>query len=636
MTEERKKKVKVCELCEEQPATILCSECCKCYCNGCSEFAHSKSTKRKHKVETISSGIMVDTRCPLHKDDSLKLFCVDEVKLCCGICDREQLHKGHTVVKITDISKDNSVFSASKVRTRFNDAMKCDTELEKKIEEVIEKIKVEETATKERIRQTFIEAHDKLNKEELKIMESLENVCSESEEALKKNLNTLREVREYSKLLTNADSKIKHGEKRSGSSRMMELNIVSEMEKQCRALSQVHKMEMADLEIGWDSEGRKLSFSRHLFNGAPVPRNIRLSRMVGEGVEISWDCDESKMDKEDTIVFTVEARKGDEKEGAVDGNEWKEVYTGSEMKATVPGLEMDTDYDVRVKCAVGDLQGCWSDIVSLTTPSIPPPSNIVAKSETWNSITLTWDAVEGASFYLIEFDEKKIYSDSSTNRYIKTGLLPDTEYSFKVCTASGEHSTSEWSEVVRGRTQKETFEYSAWQECPKYVNLKSGYVIDEKNPRAVSNGGGGYCTIIGNTTLPLNSVLWWSIRILKSKENDGGSISVGVAPADINQNKGDDPNYGWYFECYFSSLCSGPPHNYKWPGKDYGPRKGGGSYVHTGDTVGVVMDTTAKGELSFIVNKASRGIGYRKVPLDKPLVPCVLLGCAGDSVEFFI
>ena len=68
--------------------------------------------------------------------------------------------------------------------------------------------------------------------------------------------------------------------------------------------------------------------------------------------------------------------------------------------------------------------------------------------------------------------------------------------------------------------------------------------------------------------------------------------------------------------------------------KQYGPRKWSGQYVHTGDSVGVVMDTT-KGELSFVVDGVSLGVAYEGIPLDKPLVPCVLLG-REDSVELII
>ena len=60
-----------------------------------------------------------------------------------------------------------------------------------------------------------------------------------------------------------------------------------------------------------------------------------------------------------------------------------------------------------------------------------------------------------------------------------------------------------------------------------------------------------------------------------------------------------------------------------------------GEYVHTGDIVGVVMDT-AKGELSFVLNGVNYGVAYEGIPLDKPLVPCVILGKQDDSVELVI
>ena len=69
--------------------------------------------------------------------------------------------------------------------------------------------------------------------------------------------------------------------------------------------------------------------------------------------------------------------------------------------------------------------------------------------------------------------------------------------------------------------------------------------------------------------------------------------------------------------------------------KKYGPRRDYGEYIHAGDSVGVVMDT-AKGELSFVVDGMNLGVAYDEIPLDKPLVPCVLLLYQGDSVELII
>ena len=54
--------------------------------------------------------------------------------------------------------------------------------------------------------------------------------------------------------------------------------------------------------------------------------------------------------------------------------------------------------------------------------------------------------------------------------------------------------------------------------------------------------------------------------------------------------------------------------------------------ICTGDSVGVVMDTT-KGELSYVLGSECLGAGYEEIPLNSPLVPCVIISFEGDSVR---
>ena len=60
-----------------------------------------------------------------------------------------------------------------------------------------------------------------------------------------------------------------------------------------------------------------------------------------------------------------------------------------------------------------------------------------------------------------------------------------------------------------------------------------------------------------------------------------------------------------------------------------------GKYIHTGDVIGVVMET-AKGELTFILNETNISATYEEISLDKPLIPCILIGYEGDSIELLI
>ena len=47
------------------------------------------------------------------------------------------------------------------------------------------------------------------------------------------------------------------------------------------------------------------------------------------------------------------------------------------------------------------------------------------------------------------------------------------------------------------------------------------------------------------------------------------------------------------------------------------------------------MDT-GKGELSFVLNRVNLGVGYKGIPFDKPLVPCIILNCTKDSAKLII
>ena len=112
---------------------------------------------------------------------------------------------------------------------------------------------------------------------------------------------------------------------------------------------------------------------------------------------------------------------------------------------------------------------------------------------------------------------------------------------------------TQWSDEAK-LTTPEFKGCCVWKECPDNVDERRKYSVDGENPRITTNLGYGYCcTIIGNTPLPLNKVTSWSVKILKSKWNDGNGLNIGVAPSDIDQN--EDLNYnkcGWYFYCYLS------------------------------------------------------------------------------------
>ena len=70
-------------------------------------------------------------------------------------------------------------------------------------------------------------------------------------------------------------------------------------------------------------------------------------------------------------------------------------------------------------------------------------------------------------------------------------------------------------------------ERCSWKQCLNY----NSYSLGPKNPRIATKNfyDNDRCvTIIGNTPLPLNKVTSWSIKILKSRGNNGNGISLAL------------------------------------------------------------------------------------------------------------
>ena len=120
--------------------------------------------------------------------------------------------------------------------------------------------------------------------------------------------------------------------------------------------------------------------------------------------------------------------------------------------------------------------------------------------------------------------------------------------------------------------------------------------------------------------------------MLKTR-NKGEGIYIGVAPMRIDTSENENhKGCGWYLCCYDSSLWSGPPHKSCGERHETPEGKRSEGCVCAGDSVGVVMDT-AKGELSYVLASECLGAGYEGIPLDSPLVPCIIISFDGDSVE---
>ena len=70
-------KLKKCDICKEV-GNLLCFECNSYYCESCFKFVHEKPANRGHNKENIDLFVPIDTKCKIHPNHPLDLFCIDE------------------------------------------------------------------------------------------------------------------------------------------------------------------------------------------------------------------------------------------------------------------------------------------------------------------------------------------------------------------------------------------------------------------------------------------------------------------------------------------------------------------------------------------------------------------------------
>lgn len=194
-----------------------------------------------------------------------------------------------------------------------------------------------------------------------------------------------------------------------------------------------------------------------------------------------------------------------------------------------------------------------------------------------------------------------------------------------------------WEETEDGAALARLPPQSAWKECPASITREPlRYILPDSRNRRIAKktdvAGSIYSTMIGDTPIPMGLESFWKITIRNAFGKSGEEVFTGVAPIDIPQDV--EKNYkecGWYLRWGRGTLYSGPPQNYKDRAYTKSQRAG------TGSTVGHILDTTGPtGKLSFVVNNFHAGVAFEGIPLDKPLVPAVLLHFAGDSVELVL
>lgn len=103
---------------------------------------------------------------------------------------------------------------------------------------------------------------------------------------------------------------------------------------------------------------------------------------------------------------------------------------------------------------IGFLCGC-SDDGGSDGDTVSVPTGLRASGATSSSIKVSWNPVDGATYYNIQYNDGNGWvsegSPTSLNKYTVEDLESYTTYSFRV-RAIGSSNTSQWSSSVSGKT----------------------------------------------------------------------------------------------------------------------------------------------------------------------------------------
>lgn len=111
------------------------------------------------------------------------------------------------------------------------------------------------------------------------------------------------------------------------------------------------------------------------------------------------------------------------------------------------GFTANTEHTFRIRAKNATGAGAWSEMLTVTTQLATP---VLRGAADKNNVTLTWDAINGATSYVIEDDGKTVATVSEPT-WVHTDLLPSSLHKYRII-AVNDQNTSIWSSVVSIRT----------------------------------------------------------------------------------------------------------------------------------------------------------------------------------------
>ena len=169
------------------------------------------------------------------------------------------------------------------------------------------------------------------------------------------------------------------------------LAYVSNINKSIKQMNHLTNEFIKNLKISFDEEQRKIIYKEYIFNGFPVPKNIKCEDISCKKFKLKREIDEDKINKldKDKIKYKVEIKeKVENNDNKIKDEKFQKEFIFSDINCTINDLECDTEYEFKIYYAYDDIDGEYCEIqkvktlklennpFNLNTPFIPFPQNI--------------------------------------------------------------------------------------------------------------------------------------------------------------------------------------------------------------------------------------------------------------------
>ncbi len=177
-----------CEGCGEM-AIIYCQDCSIDYCQQCNEAIHKPrlfSTHIRIPLSQKSPPVPSQPSCPIHSDEKLKLFCLNEScrVLVCFMCSVYGSHKGHNCQLFQDVisgeriklsqSMNQCAEEVTKLQSLSDSLIQCDATLQRKEGIYLQQLHQDVELAIEALRQKEAEIRDGVRREVKEMRDEIE------------------------------------------------------------------------------------------------------------------------------------------------------------------------------------------------------------------------------------------------------------------------------------------------------------------------------------------------------------------------------------------------------------------------------------------------------------------------------